>query len=175
MKLPTDEALMHEVASGNLDAMTFIFERYHKWVYNFFFQMAGNEALCEDLTQTVFYKVMRYRSSYKGGKFASWIFTIARNVFTDQYRKQKGTQSEVRLEQLPNMEEDGQEQNENHERLHYVLNRLDLEERELVVMSRFQGMKYQQIAEIIGSNEGAVKTRIHRVIKKLRTLYFETV
>lgn len=171
----TDEVIMEEVARGNLDAMTYLFERYHKWVYNFLFQMSPNQALCEDLTQTVFYKVMRYRNSYKGGKFASWIFTIARNVYADHYRKQKSTQAEVSMDRLAQAEPEVDNLSEEHERLYYVLGRLPKEDKELVVMSRFQGMKYQQIAEVIGSNEGAVKTRVHRIIKRMRTLYFETV
>lgn len=170
----TDEVIMEEVARGNLDAMTYLFERYHKWVFNFLFQMSPNQALCEDLTQTVFYKVMRYRNSYKGGKFASWIFTIARNVYADHYRKQKSMQSEVSMDGIAEQSAE-EDMSEEHQRLHFVLGRLPVEDKELVVMSRFQGMKYQQIAEIIGSNEGAVKTRVHRIIKKMRTLYFETV
>lgn len=176
MNQVTDEELMQEVAHGNLDVMSQLFERYHKWIYNFFFQMAANEALCEDLTQTVFYKAIRYRTSYKGGKFASWIFTIARNVFSDQYRSASNKMSQVPVERLEAVETDNQERrSDNEERLHYVLNKLKVEDRELIVMSKFQDMKYQQIAELIGSNEIAVKTRIHRIIKKMRTLYFETV
>jgi len=42
-------------------------------------------------------------------------------------------------------------------------------------MNRIQGIKYHQIAEITNSTEGAVKVKIHRVIKKLRDVYFETI
>ena len=91
MKQLTDEQLMQDVSEGNLDAMAFIFERYNKRLYNFFFQMIRDKDVCEDMTQTVFYKVMRYRTSYKGGQFVSWIFKIARNVFSDQYQKSKKT------------------------------------------------------------------------------------
>lgn len=165
---------MQQVAEGNLDAMTFLFERYHKWIYNFFLQMASNEALSEDLTQTVFYKAIRYRTSYRGGKFASWIFTIARNVFTDEYRQQKVRTLEVNEDRLAEIPENGiPDLSEEQRRLQVVLNRLPAQDKEMVVMSRFQGMKYNEIAEIIGSNEIAVKTRMHRIIKKMRTLYFE--
>ena len=42
-------------------------------------------------------------------------------------------------------------------------------------MNRFQGIKYDSIAQIIGSSEGAVKVKMHRIIKKLKTVYFETI
>ena len=77
------------VSEGNLDAMTYIFERYHVRLYNFYYQMVKDVAICEDLTQNVFIKVIRYKHSYKGGKFVSWIFKIARNLFYDHYQAQK--------------------------------------------------------------------------------------
>ena len=55
------------------------------------------------------------------------------------------------------------------------MGKLKVEEKELIVMNRIQGIKYDRIAEIIGSNEGAVKVKIHRIINKLRTVYFETI
>ncbi len=166
---------MQQVAGGNLDAMTLLFERYHKWIYNFFLQKDSNTTLCEDMTQTVFYKAIRYRSSYRGGKFASWIFTIARNVFTDEYRSHKVRTLEIAEERMPEIEdEQNDDLNDERIRLQQVLNTLPEIDREIIVMSRFQGMRYAEIAEVIGSNEIAVKTRMHRIIKKMRTLYFET-
>ena len=61
LKQLTDEELMHDVSKGNLDAMTFLFERYHLRIYNFLFQMVRDKAVCDDLTQNVFYKAIRYR------------------------------------------------------------------------------------------------------------------
>ncbi len=173
MKDQSDEIIMQSVANGNLDAMTILFDRYHEWIYNFLYKMKPDAPFCEDLTQNVFYKALRYRSSYSGGKFASWIFTIARNLFHDQIEKEK-RRSNVSLDNLAIVDEDSREDlSDEVKRLHAVLNKLKDDEKELIVMSRFQGMKYQQIAEVIGSNETAVKTRIHRVIKKMKSLYFE--
>ena len=100
MKQLTDEELMYDVARGNLDAMTFIFERYHLRIYNFLFQMTRDKAVAEDLTQNVFYKAIRYRTSYQGGQFVSWIFKIARNLFSDYYQKQKKSQNNLVFENL---------------------------------------------------------------------------
>lgn len=164
---------MQSVANGNLDAMTILFDRYHEWIYNFFFKMKPDVAFCEDLTQNVFYKALRYRSSYGGGKFASWIFTIARNLFHDQIEKEKH-RSNIPVEHLAVVDDNGREDlSDEVRRLHVVLNNLKEADKELIVMSRFQGMKYQQIAEVIDSSETAVKTRVHRILKKMKTMYFE--
>ena len=176
MKQLTDEELMHDVAGGNLDAMTFIFERYHLRIFNFLVQMTRDKEVAEDLTQNVFYKVIRYRTSYKGGQFVSWIFKIARNLFSDYYHKQKKMQSDTTIENVMDSTLVTSEQKTddlNH--LQLALSRLKIEERELIVMNRIQGMRYDKIAEITGSSEGAVKVKVHRIIKKLRSVYFETI
>ena len=176
LKQLTDEELMHDVSRGNLDAMTFLFERYHLRIYNFLFQMIRDKAVCDDLTQNVFYKAIRYRTSYKGGKFVSWIFKIARNIFSDYYQKQKREQSNVIIEQMADQDvESVTDKTEEIAHLYNAMEGLKVEEKELVVMNRIQGIKYDRIAEITGSSEGAVKVKIHRIINKLRTVYFETI
>lgn len=83
----TDEELMRQVSNGNLDFMRLLYDRYHQWIYNFFIQMIHDKDACEDLMQTTFYKAIKYRKSYKGGKFDSWIFRIARNIGFDFYEQ----------------------------------------------------------------------------------------
>ncbi len=176
MKQLTDEELMHKVASGNLDAMRYIFDRYHVRIYNFYYQMIKDVAVCEDLTQNVFLKAIKYKHSYKGGKFVSWIFKIARNLFYDHYQEQKKTQSFEDIDEVTSSIDDSSiEKQEEVNHLMRVLNSLNEKDKELIVMNRIDGIKYEQIAEIIGSNTIAVKTRIHRIVKKLRTNYFETL
>ena len=176
MKFLSDEELMQSVSDGNLDAMTYIFERYNVRLYNFYFQMIKDQAVCEDLTQNVFLKVIKYKHSYKGGKFVSWIFKIARNLFYDHYQDQKKTQDFESIENVTGEFDD--EEIEKEEELNHLakaLNCLNEKDRELIVMNRIDGIKYDQIAEIVGSNTTAVKTKIHRIVKKLRTNYFETL
>ena len=89
MKNLTDEELMLLVANGDLEKLSIIFDRYHLRIYNFFKKMLRDKTISEDLTQEVFIKILKYKSSYKSGNFASWIFTIARNIFTSHYQKNK--------------------------------------------------------------------------------------
>lgn len=167
---------MHKVSAGNLDAMTYIFERYHIRLYNFYYQKVKDVAVCEDLTQNVFLKVIKYKHSYKGGKFVSWIFKIARNLFYDYYQDQKKIQHFEDIDKVSEeLNEEHLEKQEEVSHLMRVLNNLNEKDKELIVMNRINGIKYEQIAEIIGSNTIAVKTKIHRIVKKLRTNYFETL
>ena len=167
---------MQTVSEGNLDAMTYIFERYHLRLYNFYYQMIKDVAVCEDLTQNVFLKVIKYKHSYKGGKFVSWIFKIARNLFYDHYQEQKKTQPFEDIEGVTGeLNDEVIEKEEEVSHLMKVLDSLNEKDKELIVMNRLEGIKYDQIAEIVGSNTSAVKTKIHRIVKKLRINYFETL
>ena len=176
MKLLSDEELMRIVSEGNLDAMTYIFERYHIRLYNFYYQKVKDIDVCEDLTQNVFLKVIKYKHSYKGGKFVSWIFKIARNLFYDHYQEQKKTASFEDIDTITGeLDEEIIEKEEEVSHLMKVLNNLNEKDKELIIMNRIDGIKYEQIAEIVGSNTIAVKTKIHRIVQKLRTNYFETL
>ena len=79
---------MQEVARGALDSLEELFDRHHKHVYHFLLKMSGDVMLSEDLTQEVFYKVMKYRETYNNGRFVSWLFTIARNSLKTHMKKQ---------------------------------------------------------------------------------------
>ena len=138
--------------------------------------MSRDKEVAEDLTQNVFYKAIRYRTSYKGGKFVSWIFKIARNNLSDHYQKVKRTTTNVEVEKIGDLGSKGNyDISEDVAHLYQALNRLKIEEKELIVMNRIQGIRYDQIAEITNSTEGAVKVKVHRIIKKLRDVYFETI
>ena len=173
----TDEELMQTVSNGNLDNMTILFDRYHVRIFNFFNKMVQNKMVSEDLTQDVFVKILKYRASYKNGNFASWIFTTARNIFSSYYQKLKKERENLsETDDLKDNREfitDSKQEELNH--LQKALSYLSHSDRELIIMNRFQEIKYEQIAEIIGSNENAVKVKTHRALKKLKDIYFKTV
>lgn len=176
MKHLTDEEIMLAVANGELKQLSILFDRYHVRIFNFFNKMLHNKMVSEDLTQEVFVKVLKYRTSYKSGNFTSWIYTIARNIFSSYYQKQKKERTNLIEEDLISSEEKliTESNQEELEHLQKSLLRLNQTDRELIVMHRFQEINYGQIAEIIGSSEGAVKVKVHRALKKLKDIFFQT-
>ncbi|WP_084549497.1 RNA polymerase sigma factor [Aquimarina spongiae] len=175
MKQLTDEEIMIKVSQGDLDMMRMLFDRYHLKIFNFLLKMTRDRVISQDITQEVFYKAIKYKTSYKNGKFSSWIFTIARNVFSDHYQKSKSSPKRLDDFEYKTMSEetDHIEQNEVKQQLDQALNQLSDSDRELVIMNRYQGIKYNEIAEIVGSTEGAVKTKVHRAIHKLKGYYLQ--
>ena len=169
----TDEKLMAEVAAGDLDLLKILFERHHVHVYNFLYKMSRDKMLSEDITQEVFYKLMKYRNSYNNGSFVSWMFTIARNSLHTHYRRNKGRTEDLNTSslQIP----DRVDEIEDYSHLQKALEKLDHSDRELLLMNRFEKIKYAELAEIVGSTPGAVKTKVCRALQKLKVIYFENI
>jgi RNA polymerase sigma-70 factor (ECF subfamily) len=165
---------MANVAKGDLELLKVLFERHHIHVYNFLYKMCGDTMLSEDLTQEVFYKLIKYRTSYKGGNFISWMFTIARNGLKTHFRKNKEQHDDISnvAYRLTLVEE---ENPSDYSDLQKALSALPSSDRELIILHRFHGAKYQEIAEIVGSTPGAIKTKMSRAIQKLKTVYLKTV
>ena len=164
---------MARVANGNLDDLKILFERHHLHIFNFLYKMSGNKMLSEDLTQDVFYKVIKYRSSYKNGSFVSWVFTIARNSLNTHFRKNKEVSDG--LEKVEHyLTADHNENEEEKTQLQHALSKLDPSDRTVLVMHKFNNVKYEDLAEIMGSTPGALKTKVSRALKKLKVLYLES-
>lgn len=129
--------------------------------------------ISEDLTQEVFIKILKYRTSYKEGSFKSWIYTIARNLFLSHYQKNKKDHLHITDDFTQLKSSSAVNNNEEIAHLQQVLQKLNPQEKELIVMNRFQEIKYEQMATILNSTTNAVKVKTHRAIKKLKELYFQ--
>lgn len=174
MEILSDEELMTNVANGELDDLTILFDRHHLHVFNFLFKMSNDRMLSEDITQEVFYKIMKYRNSYNGGRFISWMFSIARNSLKTHFKKNKENHSDIFGIEYQFGERDPHE-NDDVSHLHLALNKLCKSDRELITLNKLQDMKYADIAEIVGSTPGAVRTKVSRAIGKLRQFYFQKI
>ena len=173
----TDEKLMEQVSRGDLDVLSVLFGRYQLPLYNFFYRQNYDRAISEDLVQTVFERVLKYRNSYMlSMKFRSWIYQIARNAKKDHYRSQQRISDFVQPDDLEILTDSvalNLEQQEDLQQLQQAMAILPEMQREILVMTRFQKMKYAEVAEILQCSEGAVKVKVHRAIKQLRTLFFK--
>lgn len=174
METLSDEILMQKVAEGNLDLLKVLFDRHHKHVYHFLYKMCGDSMLSEDLTQDVFYKLIKYRSSYKNGAFVPWLFTIARNNLKGHFARNHRPHEDVSVLDFKLLEEESDPQ-EDYSQLQFALSQLDPADRELVILNRFREIRYEELAEMMGSTPGAVKTKVCRVLKKLKKIYLENL
>jgi len=173
---------MLKVKNGDLDKLGLLFERYNRRLFGFFYRLTSRRDISEDLVQGVFERILRYRHTYSGnGAFSTWIFQIARNLHADHYREsaKMGEKQEIQngWDSLPGDEEmnPGLESQDDRERrlLKRALDRLDPEKRETLILSRYQGFKYREIAEIMDCSISAVKVRVFRGINELKEIISE--
>ena len=178
MTSQSDNQIMLKVRDGYLDHLSILFERYQKMLFNFFLRLTKNRAISEDLVQEVFLRILKYRHTYRGdGKFTNWMFHISRNAHFDYCKKQNREQplTEYEPEHVSHdLNPDVKlEETQDVDLLRLALNKLSLKKREVLILSRFHNMKYEDIAEIQECQVGTIKARVHRAIKELRNIYFE--
>jgi RNA polymerase sigma-70 factor (ECF subfamily) len=101
---------------------------------------------------------------------------MSRNLHYDYCREQQKqtgrfTSVEKHSEVFPEPEETFSE--DDFDRLDAALSQLGTDQREIIILSRYQGLKYEEISKITGTSVGAIKVQVYRAIKQLRTLYFK--
>ena len=170
--------LMTHVRDGDVRQLAHLFDRHHVRLYNFYLRLTGRRDVSEDMVQDVFYRMLRYRQSYNPeGDFMAWMYRLARNVHRDRFRKWRHELSSPVEQEEPAAADPGPteqlEQKEHADLLQKALSRLQAEKRELLILSRYQELPYESIAELLGCSVGAVKVRVHRAMNDLRKEYFQ--
>jgi RNA polymerase sigma factor (sigma-70 family) len=171
---------MLKVKAGDLDKMGLLFDRYNRPLFGYLFHSTGHRLESEDLVQTVFYRMLKYRQSFsETGEFRAWMYQLARNALIDSAKKRSRTVYEEDIataselyQKNENLEENLHE-NEAAQLLQKALNKLPDDQRELLLLSKFQELPYREIAEIMGTSEGNIKVKIHRAINELRSIYIK--
>jgi DNA-directed RNA polymerase specialized sigma24 family protein len=152
---------MLQVRNGEVEMLGVLFDRYQKPLYNFYAKMTQDRAISEDLVQEVFLRILRYRQTFRPGTaFRTWMYQIARNTRLNQVRKTR-PESPFVSEPVacPSLSD--------------ALMHLPEDKRELLVLSRFQELKYDEIARLLGCEVGAVKVRVHRALQQLRQIFLQ--
>ena len=168
-----DEDLMLEVRDGAGETLGVLFDRYQTPLFNFYSKMTGDRILSEDLVQEVFLRILKYRQSYTPGTtFRSWMYQIARNARLDHFRKQR-RETSWNAEMEPRVPAgDAAQKKQEAALLHRALMQLPEEKREGLVLSRFQELKHDEIAKLVGCDVGAVKVRVHRALQELKQVFY---
>ena len=171
---------MLKVKQGQVEQLGLLFERYKKILFGFFYNLNHNRELSEDLVQNVFERILKYRKGFKGdGEFKVWMFHIARNVNIDAFRKRNKLHGEdlqdwgERLgDDLANREQQ-MAHSEEMKILEMAMARLDSEKREVIVLSKIDGLKYKHIGDLMRCTEGAVKVKVFRAMQALKKEYLK--
>lgn len=163
---------MSQVRSGVGEMLGVLFDRYQMPLFNFFYKLTANRTTSEDLVQEVFFRILKYRQSYRPGTpFRAWMYQIARNARVDHFRKQRpevAWEPAIEPRVIPG---DSAQQKQETQMLYRALLQMPEEKKEVLILSRFQGLKYEEIAQLLGCEVNTVKTKVHRALQELRELF----
>lgn len=170
---PSDEALMERFCSGESGAFDTLYQRYAAPLRGYLLRMAGSGAVADDLVQLTFISVVRSRGRFiAGSRVRPWLYAIATNAARDQVRRRHGEEltgpEEMRAHDTgvdPMVRDAGLEQ-----RVRRALDQLPAAQREAIVLHRWEGLSFAEIAEAVGISETAAKVRAHRGYERLRAL-----
>jgi RNA polymerase sigma factor (sigma-70 family) len=180
----TDKQQKQIFSKNKLSAKDFdtIYMTYHKPVYDFVYKRVSNAAIAEDLTSTIFEKIVKSINDFQwqGITISAWIFRIARNGIIDFYRKNNKFKRDVSLDEVTNYIESKEpdnletlEQDEDQIKLYDAIREFKDEDQFLIYYKYFEDMNNKKIAELMGMSETNIGTRLHRIRKKLHSIMEE--
>ena len=182
----SDAALMARVQAGDLDGFEPLVRRYEKRLFGYFVNLVEDPSVAADLAQETFVKVFRAAPRYQeSGRFESWLFRIAGNLVRSRARRPDQRAAHVPIEEAPrsghladqsagSRPDEAAWRAELRDALRSALPRVPLVFREAVMLRDVEGWSYREIAEMLGVEEGTVKSRAHRGRQRLRELLAPT-
>ncbi len=169
----TDSQLIREIKDGNVELYATLMGRYQKKILSFVFHMlksAKLELLAEDLSSETFYKAFRSLHSFRevDASFSTWLYTIARNTVLSELRKQKAIHMSLDdsayIPAAPAEAAPEQQllRSEKVSKVREAINSLPEKQRSALILREYDGMDYQEIANILGQTVSSVKSLLFR-------------
>ncbi|NUM56833.1 MAG: sigma-70 family RNA polymerase sigma factor [Candidatus Hydrogenedentes bacterium] len=186
VKPDSDEGLMALLSGGDQGALAELVRRYQNDIFRFCLHYVRDVERAKEMSQETFIRVYVARSRFDASrKFRPWLLCIARNLCLNEIKRKKAVAMESLEEYASTAREesgyllqssaDGPDQMmmaaERRKMVADALAKLDPESREIVTLRFYERMQARDIAEVVGSTEGAVRTRLHRILKSMRSLY----
>ena len=179
----TDEQLMLISKMGNNQAFDVLFDKYKnrvfRYIYNF---LRRDRSLSEDVVQEIFINVFLKKESFNPEmRFSTWLYTMARNISINRakskgYREEKMTYSldqgyeglDLSKIKKGSVLERKMEKAELGKVIEEAITMLPEKYRETFILHELEGLSYNQLVEVLGTNEATIRTHFHRAINLLR-------
>ena len=179
--LLTDAEIMLRVKAGDDAAFDHLVEKFRRPLVGFLYRMARSQAVAEELAQEVFLRVYRSRKTYKAeAKFTTWMYRIATNLAVNYARDSRGRRGEISLDEpaeggaafeVADGEPTAEQSLLRRERRRAIRSRIEaLPERQrlAVLMHKYEGLDYREIAQVLKLSESATKSLLFRAYETLR-------
>lgn len=176
-----EEALVARARRGDLTAFNDLVTQYQNAVYTLAYRIMGDPASADDAAQEAFLNAYRRLETYRGGSWRAWLLRITANTCYDELRRRKRRPA-TGFDDLPGGDRDDgpplpspdaspeeiAQQNELARAIQNCINRLGDDQRLVLVMCDVQGYSYQEIADIMQTQIGTVKSRLSRARLAMR-------
>lgn len=189
MLTATDATLVTWARDGNQAALCELIHRYEHKTYNLAYRLMGNHADAADAAQEALVRVYTHLHHFRGDSaFSTWLFRVVTNTCLDELRRRgrlryASLDNPVATEEslLPRQsvaEDEGPvevaERREVQAAVQRAINRLPDEYRTVVVLRDLHDYSYHEIADVLGTSVGTVKSRLHRARQALRLVISAT-
>jgi len=176
----TDEELVARSMGGDLDSFNQLVLRWERPIYALAYRMLGREDDARDVAQEAFLRAFRSLGGFKGqAKFSSWLYRITVNICRDWIRRQRRAPFvetpegvdvvELAADRGPAVHpDDVVARNDMVRRVVRAMDSLSEEQRTVIVLKEYQGLTFQEIADLIGCPLSTVKTRLYQGLTVLR-------
>lgn len=174
-----DISIVRAVLKKDTNAFAGLVGKYQRPIFNFIYRFFGNYELAAELTQDTFLKCFQSLKSFdQERKFSTWLYTIAKNICIDEYKRRKH-KSPLYIEDFPKFVEGSHRPRtaenpqmqcilrEEGARLMEAIQALEAEKKVALILHYFQGLSYNEIAETLDIPLSTVKIRIFRAKKAL--------
>lgn len=162
-----DKKVIERVLKGDTEAFSLLVRQWEKPIYNFILRLIGNRDEAMDLCQDSFMKAYRELDTLKDGeRFSAWLYRIAHNTCFSKMRKDQGkTWVELDPEMAPH-----RMPVENRLAVEKALRDLPEDQREVVILKVYHGLKFEEISSVQGAPVSTVKSRLYMGFEKLRSI-----
>lgn len=171
-----DEVALINAARTDPEAFGQLYERYVERIYNYIYFRVGGAGDAEDLTARVFFKALRSIGGYRhmGLPFSAWLYRIAHNLVAN-YHRDRSRMQEISIENLvvedtskSSAPEHLMETRQEKDFLLALINDLSPQKKELIILKYVQKLSNEEIGQIFGKTEGAIKSLYHRTLVELK-------
>ena len=169
-----DVELWHRIRTDDADAFGLLFARHGGRIHGYVLRRTGDPQLAEDIVAVVFLEAWRQRSTTELTRSSAlpWLYGVAANVLRHQHRSRRRHQAALdRLAHLPPsspvLVERQAEAAAEAQRVLTQIQSLPRRDREVLVLSVWEGLSHAEIAEALGTSVGTVKSRLSRARARL--------
>ncbi len=174
----SDLELVERTLEGEHHAFEVLVRRWERPIFSLAYRLSGSDEEARDVCQETFLAAFRHLNSFRGeAKFSSWLYRIALNAWHSRQRRQPveslslEEQAETRGFDPPDTSNALDERLLRDERAQLVrraLAALPAEMRQVIVMKEYEGLKFHEIADVLGIPVSTVKTRLYTGLNLLR-------